>query len=65
VAELGTKPLTSVELDSRTKIHDCDIDYLYSNILYVKDLSATPTKKSSAVEKHGVEQFRLRDFFFF
>ena len=39
LAELGTGPLISVELDSLAKIHDCDIDYLYSNILYVKDLS--------------------------
>jgi hypothetical protein len=38
MAELGTEPLTFVELDSGIKIHRYDIDYLYSNILYVKDL---------------------------
>src|SRR5262245_32261675 len=64
VAELATKPLTFVELDSRTKIHDCDIDYLYSNILYVKDLWLA-TEQIFCWTKPGVEQFRLRDAFFF
>jgi len=50
MAELGTEPLTFVELDSGIKIHGYDIDYLYSNILYVKDLLLIQRKKSSAVE---------------
>jgi hypothetical protein len=61
-------PLISAELDSLAKIHDCDIDYLYSNILHVKYLSLVPLKIFSDTKHDGRNKqmercsFLVRDY---